>query len=228
MKAAGFVGFLIGAAVGGVTGYIIGRRIQIKKNDKDLEEMEKYYKSKYADSSNKIDILREKSQQTHTKTTEQPSEEALKLQKEKFTTFDRIAPVKAPIEDYASKYKSKITREEDDNPLPVGGPHDLDSEEEKAIMAEYQTMTIISPEEWEEDQSYDKSEVTWWENEEFFTDRHGVKIPYEILSADAVGRGNLEHFGISGEEGVLYVRCEETLEDYKIYLEETNYEGAFD
>ena len=228
MKLKGLLIFLAGAAIGGGAGYIIGRRQQIKKNDTELADMEKYYKSKYANAVTKSDILREKAQQDHSikKTTEQPSEEALKLKAEKFTTFDRIAPVKAPIEDYAKKYK--ITREEDDSPLPVGGPHDLDSEEEKAEMAQYQTMTIISPEEWETDLEYEKSEITYWEQEEFFTDRYGVVIPSDILSPDTVGRGNLENFGVTGEEGVLYVRCDDTMEDYKIYLEETNYEGQTD
>ena len=228
----GFIGFLIGAAIGGGAGYIIGRRIQIKKNDVDLAEMEKYYKTKYANAITKSDILREKAQQDHNapkKTTEEPAEEAKKLQAEKFKTFDRVTPVKAPIEDYAAKYKGKITREEDDGPvLEDKGPHGLDSEEELAEMAQYKHMVIISPEEWEEDMTYEKSEVTWWENEEFFTDQYGLKIPFETLSPDDVGRANLNYFGVSGEEGVLYVRDEDNMEDYKIYLEESAYEGPTD
>lgn len=231
MKGKGIICFLLGAAVGGVTGYIIGTRRQIKKNDTEIEELEAYYKKKYEGAVTRSDILRQQAQKEKKpveKTTEQASEAALKLQEEKFKTFDRITPVKAPIEDYAAKYKTVITREEDDGPELSGGPHDLDSEEEKAEMAQYKTMIIISPDEWDQEDVYEKNEITYFEPDEFFADKFGVRIPFEVLSPDDVGRGNLEQFGISGEDGVLYVRDEENMEDFKIYLEETAYEGPLD
>lgn len=229
MKAAGFVGFIIGAVIGGGAGYLIGTRIQIKKNDQDLAEMETYYKNKYGKVE--ADIKRERAQklQDAPKTPEKPSREALKLQEEKFTTFDRITPVKAPIEDYTAKYKTHIIREEDDGPeLPNMGPHGLDSEEELQQLKEYSGMVIISPDEWDQEGLYDKTEVTYWESEEFFTDINGHQIPWEVLNPDDVGRANLQQFGVSGEEGVIYVRDDENMSDYKIYLEESAYEGPTD
>lgn len=229
MSAKPFIIFLLGAAVGGAAGYIIGTRRQIKKNDREIEELTKYYDNKYKDAVTHSDILRQKAQQEKPKKTEdKPAEGALKLQAEKFTTFDRVAPVKAPIEDYAKKYK--MTREEDDGPVLEGDPHGLDSEEEQLVMHEMEHMVIISPDEYDTELDYGKNEVTYWSEEEFFTEfPSGQRIPLEVLSPDDVGRGNLEYnFGISGEEGVLYVRDERNNEDFKIYLEETNYEGPTD
>jgi len=221
----GLIGALIGAGVGFGVGYVYSKNKQIAKNDAELAAMEKYLANKYGKTE--TDILREKAQQPKAeKTDEEPADGALKLSAEKFKTFDRITEVKAPIQDYAKKYK--MTREEDpesDN-LPEGGPRDLlDSDEEKQMAAEYQCMTIISEDEWAQDTEYDKTELTYWEADEIFTDIDGVVIPPNILSPDDVGRPNLGNFGITGEEGVLYVRDEDNLADYKIRLEESSYEG---
>ena len=172
-----FITFLVGAAIGGAAGYIIGTRRQIKKNDQEIEELTQYYDNKYKDAVTHSDIMRQKAQQDKpNKTEEKPAEGALKLQAEKFTTFDRIAPVKAPIEDYTKKYK--LTREEDDGPVLEGDPHGLDSEEEQAVMHEMEHMVIISPDEYDTELDYDKNEVTYWSEEEFFTEfPSGQKIP---------------------------------------------------
>ena len=219
----GLIGAVLGAGVGFGIGYFYSKNEQIKKNNRELEAMEKYFKDKYGKA--KTDIIRENAMKPKAeKTTEQPAEEALKLSAEKFKTFDRITPVKAPVEDYAKKYK--MIREEDPEPdiLPDGGPKDLlDSDEEKQMAAEYQCMTIISEDEWNEDSEYDKTELTYWEPDEIFTDADGVVIPPSVLSPDDVGRPNLGNFGITGEEGVLYVRDEDNLSDYKIRLEESSY-----
>ena len=221
MKAAGLVGALVGAVIGAGVGYIIGTRIQVKKNDEDLANMEKYYKEKYGKTA--TDILREKANKDHNapKTKEKSSDDAIKLQTEKFKTFDRITPVKAPVSDYAKMY-----RKEDTNPLEDHGPDYLDSDEEKSMARELQPMIIISPEEYDQEAEYTKTELTYYEYDELFTDAFGVQIPTDILSPDDVGRGNLDHFGISGEDGVLYVRDEENNADYKIFLEESAYEGS--
>ena len=219
----GLIGAVIGGGIGFGVGFIISKRQQIVKNDRDLAAMEKYYKDKYGET--KTDILREKAAEPKAeKTEEAPAAGAELLKAEKFKTFDRITPVKAPVEDYAKKYK--MIREEDPDPddLPDGGPKDLlDSEEEKQMADEYQCMTIISEDEWNEDGEYDKTELTYWEPDEIFTDIDGVPIPPEVLSPDDVGRPNLGNFGITGEEGVLYVRDEDNLSDYKIRLEESHY-----
>lgn len=221
----GIIGALVGAGIGFGAGYCYSKKKQIIKNDRDLAAMEKYLREKYGKTES--DILREKAQTPKAeKTEEQPAEGALKLTAEKFKTFDRVTEVKAPIEDYAKKYK--ITREEDPDPdiLPDGGPKDLlDSDEEKQMASEYQCMTIISEDEWNEDGEYDKTEITYWEPDEIFTDSDGVVIPPSVLSPDDVGRPNLGNFGITGEEGILYVRDEDNLSDYKIRLEESSYEG---
>ena len=223
----GILTFLAGAGIGFGAGYFISKKQQIKKNDAELAELEAYYKNKYGKAQ--ADILREKAEKEHgnvTVTPEKPSEGAMKLQAEKFKTFDRIAPVKAPVEDYAAKYK--LTRVEDDGPELKGGPHDLDSEEELQQMAEYQGMCIITPDEYEQDLNYSKTEITYYEPDELFADEYRVVIPSEIMNPDTVGRGNLTNFGISGEDGVLYVRDDDNTSDYKIYLEESSYEGSTD
>ena len=221
----GIIGALVGAGIGFGAGYLYSKKKQIIKNDRDLAAMEKYLAEKYGKVES--DILREKAQQPKPeKTDEQPAEGALKLSAEKFKTFDRITPVKAPVEDYAKKYK--MVREDDPDPdiLPDGGPKDLlDSDEEKQMADEYQCMTIITEDEWNQDGEYDKTELTYWEPDEIFTDIDGVVIPPSVLSPDDVGRPNLGNFGITGEEGILYVRDEDNLADYKIRLEESSYEG---
>ena len=98
--------------------------------------------------------------------------------------------------------------------------------DEQRMAAEYQCMAIITPEEWETDEEYDKNEVTYWEEDECFSDSDGTQIPFEILSPDRVGRANLEKFGITGDDGILYVRDDANQEAFKIYLEEGSYAGG--
>ena len=224
----GILTFLAGAGAGFGVGFVVSKKIQIKKSDAEITELETYYKNKYGKAQ--ADILREKAEKEHGAAqiiSEKPAEGAKMLQAEKFKTFDRIAPVKAPVSDYAAKYKIKREDDEDTEDV-VGGPHDLDSEEEIQQMKEYQGMCIITADEYEQDLNFSKTEVTYYEPDEFFADEFGVVIPEEILSPDMVGRGNLSNFGINGEDGILYVRDDDNLADYKIYLEESEYEGSSD
>lgn len=225
----GVICTIIGAGIGFGVGYTLGKKKQIKKSDQDLAEMDKYYKEKYGltDSDKKRKKIVEAKPEA-VKTDEKPAAGAMKLTAEKFRTFDQITPVKAPIEEYAKKYHSTIERKEDDDPakniLPVEEMAEIIDEQRMA--GEYQCMAIITPEEWETDEEYDKNEVTYWEEDECFSDSDGTQIPFEILSPDRVGRANLEKFGITGDDGILYVRDDANQEDFKIYLEEGSYAGG--
>lgn len=219
----GLIGTIIGAGIGFGVGFVVAKRQQIAKNDKDLAEMEKYYKEKYGETE--TDALRKKAQEPKAaQNTEEPAEGAQMLKAEKFKTFDRIAPVKAPIEDYTKKYKMRREEDTDPSPLPENGPADLlDSEEEKQMAGEYKCMTIITEDDYLEDADYDKEEITYWEPDEMFSDSYGNLISTDVLSPDDVGRPNLGNFGITGEDGILYVRDDENGVDYKIRLEESHY-----
>lgn len=223
----GIIGTIIGAGIGFGVGFYIGKKKQIEQSDLDLAEMDAYYKEKYGLTAS--DKKREKAVEPKPeKTEEKPAKGAEMLRAEKFKTFDQIAPVKAPIEEYTKKYHTTIERKEDTDLDEHIVPDEemTEIENEIRMAAEYQCMVIISPEEWETDEEYDKNEVTYWEADEAFTDVDGVQLPYEILSPDRVGRVNLEKFGITGEDGVLYVRDDANQEDFKIYLEEGSYGGG--
>ena len=213
----GLLYFLLGAGVGGLTGFLVTRRIDNKRNDEEIAQLEAYYKDLVAKRPAKV---KEKVQKAP-KTDEKPAEEALKMVKDKPTIRDVISPVKGPITDYAAKYKSHITREEDDDPIPEGDKPYLDSDPEKLMTDEIKGMVIISDVEWEEDDEYEKREITYFENDEIFADELGNEM--DNMTPDDVGRPNLEKFGITGEEGVLYVRSEDTMTDYRINLEEGDF-----
>lgn len=210
----GLLYFLLGAGVGGLTGFLVTRRIDNKRNDEEIAQLEAYYK-------NKIVKKPVKEKKEPVKTEEKPSEEALKMAKDKPTIRDVISPIKGPITDYAAKYKSHITREEDDDPIPEGNKPYLDSDPEALMSNEIKGMVIISDVEWEEDDEYEKREITYFENDEIFADELGNEM--DNMTPDDVGRPNLEKFGITGEEGVLYVRSEDTMTDYRINLEEGDF-----
>lgn len=217
---------ILGAGIGFGVGFFIGKKREIARADADLVSMDQYYKEKYGLTD--TDKKREKAVEVKPeKTEEKPAAGAEMLRAEKFKTFDQITPVKAPIEEYTKKYHMSIERKEDDDLTEHIVPEEdmAEIEEAERMAAEYQCMAIITPEEWETDDAYDKNEVTYWEEDEAFSDSMGTLIPYEILSPDRVGRANLEKFGITGEEGVLYCRDDANQEDFKIYLEEGSYAG---
>lgn len=213
----GLLYFLLGAGVGGLTGFLVTRRIDNKRNDEEIAKLEAYYKSKVVKRHAKV---KEPAQST-SKTDEKPSEEALKMAKEKQTIRDVISPVKGPITDYAAKYKSQIIRKEDDDPIPEQDEPRFESDPNDLMAKEIRGMVIISDVEWEEDDAYEKREITYFENDEIFADELGNEM--DNMTPDDVGRPNLEKFGITGEEGVLYVRSEDTMTDFRINLEEGDF-----
>lgn len=227
MKAglAGFLGFIFGAGVGAGVTYVVTKNILQKKNDAELAAMESYYKDKIPEKA----PVKKETSETPRKATETPSEEAEMLKKVKQSTYERISPVKGPITDYAAKYKGTMRREDDDTdiqPEQGRGGEPLGSIEDE-LAREAQPMVIISPDEWEES-GYDKREVTYYSDDEIFADEYNHDIPLEVLSPDDVGRANLEHFGITGEDGVLYCRDEYSKVDYKINLEDGSYYALID
>ena len=223
----GLIGFISGAAISAGVTYILTKRFCNKKNDAELEAMKKYYEDKYGKS--KADILREKAEVDHNApvTHENASEEALKLKEKKSFNYDRIAPVNAPMTDYMAKYKAEeigsIKRKESDDPPEVGDKPWRDGDIEDQMADELIGMVIISDAEYDEDDEYAKREITYFENDEIFTDEHNHEM---LLTVDDVGRPNLEHFGITGEEGVLYCRDTMNMVDYKINLEDAPYEST--
>ena len=225
MKGKGIIGFIVGAAIGSGVTYILTKRFCNKKNDTELEAMKKYYEDKYGKTQ--TDVLREKAETEHNApvTHENASEEALKLQEKKSFNYDRIAPVNAPMTDYMKKYKREeigsIGRKETDEPQEMHDKPWIDGDVEDQMADELIGMVIISDSEYDEDDEYEKREVTYYENEEIFTDEFNRVI--DNLTPDDVGRPNLEHFGITGEEGVLYCRCQNAMIDYKINLEDAPY-----
>ena len=219
----GFLYFTLGAAIGAGVSFIFTKRALIKKNDKELASMDAYYRRKYGKT--KADILREQTEEPELADDLKPSEEVLKLEKEKSYSFDCIAPVNAPMTDYTKKYKS-IERKESDEPFEVHDKPYEDGDVEDLMAGEVKGMAVISDSEWEEDDEYEKREVTYYWNDEIFVDEYGV--PIEHLSPDDFGRPNLEHFGITGEEGVLYCRDSDNMVDYRINMEDAPYEESSD
>lgn len=207
----GFVGFLIGLVVGGGIGagtaYVLTKRADNKKNDEEIAKLEEYYKSKIPARAEKA----VQPAQDAPKCDEKPSEEAVKLEAKKEFEYDRIRKTEGPKTDYSAKYK--ISRGDDVTPIPEGN-EDWDDPRTKEICQ----MVIISGKEWDEDDEYEKREITYYEQDEIFTDIYNNEI--DNLTPDDIGRANLEHFGITGEEGVLYVRSEDTKTDYRINYEE--------
>ena len=209
----GLLYFLLGAGVGGLTGFLVTRKIDNKRNDEEIAKLEAYYKDKVAKRPVKV----KKAPQNASKTDEKPSEEALKMAKDKPTVRDVISPVKGSITDYAAKCKSHIIRKEDDDPIP----EDFESDPNDLMAKEIRGMVIISDVEWEEDDAYEKREITYFENDEIFADELGNEM--DNMTPDDVGRPNLEKFGITGEEGGLYVRSEDTMTDFRLNLEEGDF-----
>lgn len=205
----GFLYFLLGAGIGAGTAYFVTRKIYIKRNDEEIDKLEKYYEDKIPKRSS----AKLKKAVKVSKTDEKPSEEALKLEEKKHFVETAISPVKGPIEDYAAKYKIV---EENGAKL-----HIEEGIENDPRTKEICQMVIISDVEWEEDDEYEKHEITYFAQEEFFADEQMNVI--DNLTVDDVGRSNLEHFGITGEEGVLYVRSTDAMIDYRINLEEGSY-----
>jgi hypothetical protein len=212
----GFLYFLLGAGIGSGVTYIFTKRYCNKKNDAEIEKLEAYYKDKVPQVKHKEPV------QKAPAIDEKPSEEALKLEKAKQYTRDFVRPVKGSVTDYAAKYK--LTREENTDPIPDGNKPYTDEDVEAQMEKEIRGMVIISGDEWDNDEEYDKVEVTYYENDDIFVDAYGRAL--ENLTPDDVGRPNLSYFGVSsGEEGVLYVRDEDNSTDYRINLEEAPYEG---
>lgn len=211
----GFLWFLLGAGVGSGVTYIFTKRACNKKNDNEIAKLESYYKDK-------IPKKEPKKVQDAPRIDEKPSEEALKLEERKQYVYDAITNVRGTVTDYAAKYKSTMRREEDEDPIPDGNKPYLDSDVDNDMANEIKGMVIISGQEWDEDDGYDKREVTYYENDEIFTDMYNERI--DNLTPDDFGRANLEHFGVTGEEGVLYCRDEDNMTDYRISLEESAYE----
>lgn len=215
MKLRGLIGFIIGAAAGSGITYILTKRSCNKRTDEELAKLDAYYKDKVS----KRPLEAVQPAQNAPRTDEKPSEEALKLEDKKTIEMTAIQNVKGPITDYAAKYK--MTRKEEPNPLPEGNKPYLDTDVEAEMANEIKGMVIISGEEYDQDNSYSKDEVTYYVQEEIFTDQYGHELGY--LSPDDFGRANLEHFGVTGEEGVLYCRDDDNMADYKINLEEGSF-----
>ena len=206
----GITGFLIGLIVGGGIGagitYVMTKRADNAKNDEELAKMEEYYKSKIPARPEKAPVVAQNAPVCD----EKPAEEALKLEDKKQYEYDRIRPVNGPKTDYT--VHSKLTRGDDVEPIPEGN-EDWDDPRTKEIVG----MVIISGEEFDKDDEYEKRELTYYEQDDIFTDIYDN--PVEI-TPDEVGRANLNHFGITGEEGVLYVRAEDIKTDFRINFDE--------
>lgn len=213
MKLGGLIGFILGAAAGSGITYILTKKADNKKNDEEIAKLEAYFKDKIVKRPIEAKQVKEAPAAE-----EAPSEEAKKLETAKLET-SAIKNVKGPVTDYAGQYKMR--REEDPDPIPEGNKPYLDTDVEAQMASEIKGMVIITGEEYDQDNGYSKDEISYYEPDEIFTDQYGNEIGY--LSPDDFGRANLEHFGMTGEEGVLYCRDDDNMADYKINLEEGSF-----